>query len=200
MLLVEARGQRMSRMRTRWLGAAVVVLSAASCTAGGSVSLGGGSTAGWLTYVQPPGPMRLTFGYPATWSASGRTLISSMGGAGIAQVTGDTSSTIAQFNRANCRGLVRLLHGSGVFVEWSAELGSPRPMRLSEMPGRRVRVNDRPARLAETTSSVCGRERLIDGVIQVGPRVFLYMSADVGARAKPAAAAQVRKIFFSARP
>jgi hypothetical protein len=64
--------------------------------------------------------------------------------------------------------------------------------------GGKVRVNGRPARLTETKSSDCGPEALINGAIEMGPRTFLFMHAEVGARAKPATLAAVRKIFFSA--
>jgi hypothetical protein len=185
-------------LRARWLAAAVTALAAAACTAGGA-SQGTGSAPGWLTYTQPPGPMRLTFGYPQTWKASGATFVSTMGNVGRAQVTGSTSATIADFDAASCLKRVRLLHGSGAYVTWSANIGSPIPIRLSELDGEKVRVNGRPARLAETKSGVCGPEALINGAIEIGPRTFLFMHAEVGARAKPATLAAVRKIFFSAR-
>lgn len=185
-------------LRARWLAAAVTALAAAACTAGGSKGTTD-SAPGWLTYTQPPGPMHLTFGYPPTWKASGSTLVSTMGNAGTAQVTGDTASTSVEFDAANCIKRVKLVHGSGAYVSWSANIGPPGPIRLSEMPGRKVRVNGHPARLADTKSGVCGPETLINGVIQMGPRTFLFMTAEVGARASPATLAAVRKIFFSAR-
>jgi hypothetical protein len=183
--------------RARFLVAAVTVLAAAACTTAGAT----GSAQRWPTYTQPPGPMRLTFSYPPGWQASGYTLVSTMGGAGVAEVTGATASTIAEFKAASsCRQRVELLDGSGADITWSANIGSPLSIRLSVMVGRRVRVNGHPASLAESKSSVCGPEILINGTIQTGSRKFLFMHAEIGARAKPATLAAVRKIFFSARP
>jgi hypothetical protein len=185
-------------LRARWSAAAVTALAACACAAGG-VTQGTGTAPGWLAYTQPPGPMLLTFAYPPTWKASGATFVSTMGNVGRAQVTGDTAATIAAFDAASCLKRVRLLHGSGAFVSWSANIGSPIPIRLSEMPGRKVWVNCHPAKLGETKSSDCGPETLINGAIEMGPRSFLFMHAEVGARAKPATLAAVRKIFFSGR-
>lgn len=92
--------------------------------------------------------MRLTFAYPPTWKASGATFVSTMGNVGRAQVTGDTAAPIAAFDAASCLKRVRLLHGPGAFVSWSADIGSPIPIRLSGMPGRKVWVNGHPAKLA----------------------------------------------------
>lgn len=183
----------------RWLAIAATVLAAAACSPAGARQASSQAPR-WHTYTQPPGSMRLTFGYPPGWRASGATLVSTMGNVGAAHVVGATTSTIAKFDVADCRQLVQLLDGSGAFVTWSANLGSPAPIRLSTMPGHKVTVHGHPARLAQSKSSVCGPETLINGIIQTGPRTFLYMHADLGARAKPATLATVRKIFFSARP
>ena len=185
-------------LRARWLAAAVTALAAGACTTGGG-SQATGSAPGWLTYTQPPGPMHLTFGYPATWKAAGTTFVSTMGNVGRAQVSGDTSATVADFDAASCLRRVSLLHGSGAYVTWSANIGSPIPIRLSDSPGRKLRINGRPARLAQMKSSDCGPETLINGAIEMGPRTFVFMHAEVGASAKPATLAAVRKIFFSAR-
>jgi hypothetical protein len=183
----------------RWLPAAVTVLAVAACSAP-AVSHATGSAPRWHTYTQPAGPMHLRFGYPAGWTASGATFISTMGNVGRAEVTGATASTITEFDVASCRRRVRLLDGSGTDVIWSANIGSPTPIRLSTMPGRKVQVHGHPARLAQIKSSLCGVETVISGTIQTGPRIFLFMHADVGAHATPATLAAVRKIFFSARP
>jgi hypothetical protein len=88
-----------------------------------------------------------------------------------------------------------------VDVTWSASIENPlSPIRLSQTAGRTVRVNGHPARLGETKSTVCGPETLINGTIEMGRRNFLFMHAEVGADAKLATLAAVRKIFFSARP
>lgn len=188
-------------LRARWLAAAVAVLSAASCTGGGGVSQKTGSASSWLTYTQPPGPMHLTFRYPPTWKVRGATLVSMGGAVGTAHVTGETSATIAAFDAVGCIKRVQLLHGSGVDVTWSASIENPlSPIRLSQTAGRTVRVNGHPARLGETKSTVCGPETLINGTIEMGRRNFLFMHAEVGADAKLATLAAVRKIFFSARP
>jgi hypothetical protein len=188
-------------LRARLLtAAAVTVLAAAACTTAGA-SHGTGLAQRWHTFTQPPGPMLLTFSYPPGWQASGHTFVSTMGNVGVAEVTGATAATIAQFkNASSCRLRVELLDGSGADITWSANVGSPAPIRLSAMGGRRVRVNGDPARLAEAKSSLCGPETLVNGMIQTGSQSFLYMHADVGARAKPGTLAAVRKIFFSARP
>lgn len=188
-------------LTVRWLVAAVAVLSAASCTGGGVVSQTTDSASGWLTYTQPPGPMHLTFRYPARWKVRGATLVSTGGAVGTAQVTGDTSATVAEFDAVGCIKRVQLLHGSGALITWSASIGnSLSPVRLSQTAGTTVRVNGHPARLGETKATVCGAETLINGTIEMGPRTFLFMHAEVGADAKPATSAAVRKIFFSARP
>lgn len=195
---LDARPHRTSRLRAAcWLAAAVTALSAVSCSAGAGRAAG--PVAGWSTYTQPPGPMRLSFRYPRAWKASGATFIYTQGNVGRAQVVGATSATIAQFDRADCRESVRLLHDTGVLIEWWENIGSPIPIRLSQIQGRKVRVDGRPARLTETTSRVCGPERLINGVIQVGPRRLLGMHAEVAANARPATLAAVRHMFFSAR-
>jgi hypothetical protein len=158
----QARPTIMNHMlRARWLVAAIAVLCAASCSGGAGVSQTTGSPSGWLTYTPPPGPMHLTFRYPRTWKVRGATLVSAGGVVGIAQVTGDTSATTAEFNAVDCEKTVQLLHGSGVDVTWSANLGSMSPIRLSQTAGRTVRVNGHPARLGETKSTVCGPETLI---------------------------------------
>jgi hypothetical protein len=141
----------------------------------------------------------LTFSYPPTWTAGGASFVSTMGNVGRAQVTGDTSATSAEFEAASCFKRVRLLHGAGAYVTWSANIGSPIPIRLSEMPGRKVWVSGHPARLAETKSSGCGEATLVNGAIEIGRRTFLFMHAEIGAHAKPATLAVIRKIFFSGR-
>jgi len=143
--------------------------------------------------------MHLTFAYPPKWTARGATFVSTMGNVGLVQVTGDTSATAAEFDAASCPKRVQLLHGSGAYITWGANIGSPIPIRLSDMPGRKVWVNGHAARLAEAKSSICGLETLVNGAIETRPRTFLFMHAEVGARAGPATLAAVRKIFFSAR-
>jgi hypothetical protein len=184
--------------RARWLAAAIVALSVVSCTGRASAGHESGSYSGWRTYIQPPGPMQLAFRYPPTWTVGGATFVSTMGNVGKAYVVGDTSATSAQFD-TGCKRRVGLLYGSGVYILWGANIGSPMPMRLSQMPGRKVWVNGHPARLAEIKSRVCGPETVIYGTIQVAPHTFLFMGAEVGAHASRATLAMVNMIFFSAR-
>jgi hypothetical protein len=176
---------------------ALLIVSIGGCTSGhGSPASSGAFT----TYRQPPGPMSLTFRYPSGWQATGSTWVSSMGYVGQAQVIGDTSSTLADVTASrNCLQREGLLHGTGVLISWSENLGAPRPIRLATEPGQSVRVNGYPAKLDDITSTGCER-RIINGTIQVAPRRFLYMHAEIGSHATPGAVGAVRTIFASAHP
>ena len=196
---------------------AVVVLS--GCTAHSPVGARGATGASpeapsasvlkdtWITYHQPPGPMRLSFKHPASWKASGSTFEASMGNVGIAYLEHDLSGSVGASPTAssNCRVRARAIRGHGVLVVWSASLDSPNAAPFSETPGQRLTVHGWPARLqVSTISTECAGnqlshvpERVVTGAIEEGRRTVQRMYAVMGIDAGAKTLATVRRIFIS---
>lgn len=123
-----------------------------------------------------------------------------MGAVGQALGIGDTSSTVTDFRASrSCLRRQELLHGDGVLISWSENFGAPEAIRLSKEPGHSVRINGYPAKVADIKSAGC-EHHIINGIIQVAPRKFLYMHAELGRRATTRTADMVRAIFATARP
>lgn len=144
--------------------------------------------------------MHIIFRYPPGWRTSGKTIVASMGNVGRAEVIGGTQSTFGELNAASCAERVGLV-GDGAFVVWNENIGAPFQMKLSGRPGNPLSVNGYPARLADTTSTDCGRrDRVLTGTLQVATNKFLLMSAEVALNASPTTIEEVRELFASARP
>lgn len=190
------------------VAAVVVTAGVTACSSPGRVphtpeptTAGSLGQTSWLTYRQPPGPMRLTFQYPSSWRAAGDTLISSMGNVGQATVIGATPTTFAEFKASrSCIHRADLLHSQGVLISWGENVGSPFPDGLAQRPGRRMTVDGHPAKLDQTTSGDCAAsERFINGTISLGGKRLLFMHAEVAGGAPASTLATVRRIFMSAR-
>jgi hypothetical protein len=175
------------------LAVPVIVLTAlgpmiAGCT--------GHTDSGWRAYRQPPGPMPLSFRYPAGWHATGHTTSGSMGNVGSARVTANIAGSMVSLASANCAHRTGVLGSDGVDVTWSATID--KPQHIAGFPGVPMRVNGHDARLAELPNEcVHGGERIF-GVIQESSTVLVFMGADVGTKATPKMIANIKTMFESA--
>ena len=97
---------------------------------------------------------------------------------------------------ARRRGAV--LGANGIDVEWSETLGAT-PASLTFYRGQDVRVHGRPARWSVAASTLCFKGRILTGVVQLAPRNFVIMSADVGSAVPATEVATLRTIFNSVR-
>jgi hypothetical protein len=180
--------KRRTRLLVVLLGAGLTAL--AGCT---------GSASAWRTYRQPAGPMHLSYRYPASWQVAGDALVSTMGWVGRAELTTGTSGSLHDLITAGCDRRGTALGDSGIFVTWTANLGAPSPIKLTQYRGQALLVNGHPARWFEQSSTICFKGRIVGGVIQEGPRKFLFMGADVGSAVPDAKIKTLRTIFESAR-
>lgn len=156
----------------------------------------GHSESGWRTYRQPPGPMPLSFRYPASWHAAGHTTSGSMGNVGSARVTANIAGSMAALASANCARRAGVLGSDGVDVTWRASID--KPQHIAGFPGVPMRVHGHEARLAESANEcVHGGERIF-AVIQESPTVLVFMGADVGPEATPNMIANIKTMFESA--
>jgi hypothetical protein len=154
---------------------------------------------GWRIYRQPPGPLHLSYRYPASWQVAGKTFVSTMGWVGQAELITGTDGSLSDLMAADCYRRGTVLGADGIFVTWGANLGSPVPIRLPQHRGQALLVNGHPARWSVQASTVCFKGRTIEGMIQEGPRTFLFMGADVGSAVTDGQINTLREIFLSAR-
>ena len=175
----------------RWL--AVVLLTTGIACAAGCTS----SPSGWRTYRQSQGPMRLSFRYPASWQVGGTAVVSS-GGVGGVQLAAGMRGSLQDMISADCARRGSVLGRDGIDVFWSETLGATPPTKLSFYPGQDARVHGYPARWS-VQASTCFKGRVVTGVIQLAPRNFVIMSADVGAAVPHTAMTTLRTIFNSVR-
>jgi hypothetical protein len=143
--------------------------------------------------------MHLSFRYPAAWQAAGDTFVSTGGSVGRAELATGTRGSLRELMTASCARRGAVIGAHGIFVTWSANIGSPIPVTLAAYPGQVVRVDGHPARWSDQASTICFKGRIINGVIEESPRVFLYLSADVGSAVPRPQISALRTIFNSAR-
>ena len=62
-----------------------------------------------------------------------------------------------------------------------------------------ARVNGHPARWSEQASTICFKGRIVIGAVQLAPRNFVYMHADVGSAVPDTKVATLRVVFNSIR-
>jgi hypothetical protein len=185
-------GRHIGMVHGRWL--AVVLLAAGLAFASGCTS----SPRGWRTYRQPPGPMRLSFRYPASWLVGGKAFVSTGGVGGVQLATGMRGS-LHDMMAADCARRGAVLGPNGIDVFWSETLGATPPASLTFYRGQDVRVHGHPARWSVEASTLCFKGRIVTGVVQLAARNFVIMSADVGSAVPAKEIATLRTIFDSVR-
>jgi hypothetical protein len=174
------------------VAAAVVALSVAGCAS---------SPSGWRTYRQPPGPMQLSFRYPAAWHVSGTTFVATGGLVGSASLADGTNATLQQLSAPGaCPRKGTLVGHDGIYVTWSEYLSVPSTITLGSFPGKTLRVAGRPARWLGPGGPRCGQAGTITGVIQMSRRDFLSMNALVGNDVPTSEVRDLMAIFDSVRP